>query len=66
MADVGQTYNSSVTYQHLVADNPDVSALFFFFPVPLSQTAMQLDSKPVSLQQAGIVGRGVAVPTSII
>ena len=27
VADVGQTYNSSVTYQHLVADNPDVSAL---------------------------------------
>ena len=25
VADIGQTYNSSVTYQHLVADNPDVS-----------------------------------------
>lgn len=26
VADIGQTYNSSITYQHLVADNPDVSA----------------------------------------
>ena len=26
MADLGQTYNSSMTYQHLVADNPDVRA----------------------------------------
>jgi hypothetical protein len=24
IADVGQTYNSSVTYQHMVADKPDV------------------------------------------
>lgn len=24
MADIGQTLNSSVTYQHLVTDNPDV------------------------------------------
>ena len=25
VADIGQTLNSSQTYQHLVADNPDVS-----------------------------------------
>ena len=25
VADVGQTLNSSQTYEHLVADNPDVS-----------------------------------------
>ena len=30
VADVGQTLNSSTTYQHLVANNPDVS------PVPRS------------------------------
>ncbi len=27
VADVGQTLNSSTTYQHLVANNPDVSCL---------------------------------------
>lgn len=27
MADIGQTLNSSTTYQHLVANNPDVSLM---------------------------------------
>lgn len=27
VADIGQTLNSSITYQHLVANNPDVSPM---------------------------------------
>jgi len=39
VADIGQTQNSTTTYQHLVGNNPDVSALQCFWaqcPKPCS------------------------------
>lgn len=56
VADVGQTYNASVTYQHLVADKPDVRFLSLEFQHLLecsaSPNVQQIPACPIMTWQA--------------